>query len=267
MACFTLDRIANDAGLSGFLPNSRVMAVRRAESDDSPKDAAPSVGRLRGRPVMVRKIESKPLRENRNIDAMPNIHTLLKQEITRIARKEVRRATDDVKKSSSSHRSQISALRREVADLRRALKAAMRAAPNASEPAAEARSGVQRRFRVSGFASMRKRLGLSAQQLGTLIGVTGQTVYKWEKGEAKPRAAQLAAIAAVRPLTARQAREKLQELDRQASAGSASSAGSQERRPRKSRAPAAAKRSARRAAAKRRSGAPGKALAVQERAG
>lgn len=197
---------------------------------------------------------------------MPNIHTLLKQEITRIARKEVRRAADDVKKYSSSHRSQIASLRREVAELRRALKAAMRGASRASAPAAEESSGVQRRFRVGGFASMRKRLGLSAQQLGALIGVTGQTVYKWEKGEAKPRPAQLAAIAAVRPLTARQAREKLHELDGQASPGSTSSAGPQERRPRKARAPAAARRPARKAAPKRRSGAPGKAVAIERAA-
>jgi DNA-binding transcriptional regulator YiaG len=145
---------------------------------------------------------------------MPNIQSMLKDEITRIARKEVRRGTADVKKSSSTHRAQIAALRRQVEELTRALKQAVRATSPRTAPAAEetADTGVQRRFRVAGFASLRKRLALSAEQMGMLIGVSGQSVYKWEKGEAKPRARQLEAIAAVRELGPREARTKLEEL-------------------------------------------------------
>ena len=149
---------------------------------------------------------------------MPDIQAVLKAEITRIARKEVRHATADVKKTSSAQRAQISALKRQVEELRRELKQSMRKGGTVAAAAADPKdqdAGDGRRFRATGFANLRKRFTLSAQEMGTLIGVAGQTVYNWEKGEAKPRAAQLAAIAAVRALTSRQAREKLAQGQRQ----------------------------------------------------
>jgi DNA-binding transcriptional regulator YiaG len=65
------------------------------------------------------------------------------------------------------------------------------------------------RFRVAGFASLRKKLGVSANEMGALLGVSGQSVYKWEQGKAKPRASQMNAIAAVRKLGKKQVAELL----------------------------------------------------------
>ena len=45
--------------------------------------------------------------------------------------------------------------------------------------------------------------------MGTLLGVSGQSVYKWEQGKAKPRASQMQAIAAVRKLGKKQVTELL----------------------------------------------------------
>jgi DNA-binding transcriptional regulator YiaG len=42
-----------------------------------------------------------------------------------------------------------------------------------------------------------------------LLGVTGQSVYKWEKGTAKPRASQMKAIAAVRQMGKKEVTELL----------------------------------------------------------
>lgn len=67
-------------------------------------------------------------------------------------------------------------------------------------------------FSPSRLATQRKRLGLSAQELGTLIGVSGQSVYKWEQGKTKPRAAQLLALRGIRSIGKREAAEKLAEL-------------------------------------------------------
>ena len=50
---------------------------------------------------------------------------------------------------------------------------------------------------------------------GALVGVTGQSIYKWESGGARPRASQLRAIAGVRALGKREARAKLEELSKQ----------------------------------------------------
>jgi len=65
------------------------------------------------------------------------------------------------------------------------------------------------RFRVDGFVTLRKKLGLTANEMGTLIGVSGQSIYKWEQGKAKPRASQLQAIAAARKMGKRDVAAKL----------------------------------------------------------
>jgi DNA-binding transcriptional regulator YiaG len=55
--------------------------------------------------------------------------------------------------------------------------------------------------------------------MGALLGVTAQSVYKWEDGKARPRATQLQAIAAVRKLGKRAAAQRLAEMEGGASAG------------------------------------------------
>lgn len=83
-------------------------------------------------------------------------------------------------------------------------KAARSPAPDEE---ASATSGL--RFRVAGFANLRKKLGLSAAEMGQLIGVSAQSVYHWEAGKTRPRASQLAAIAAVRKLGKREVAARL----------------------------------------------------------
>jgi DNA-binding transcriptional regulator YiaG len=53
---------------------------------------------------------------------------------------------------------------------------------------------------------------LSAADFATLLGVSGQSVYKWEHGESRPRARQLEAIAAVRGIGKREAAARLDKL-------------------------------------------------------
>jgi transcriptional regulator with XRE-family HTH domain len=54
------------------------------------------------------------------------------------------------------------------------------------------------RFTAKGLRSQRQRLGLSAADYGKLVGVTGQTIYSWEHGIARPRKGQLPRIASLR---------------------------------------------------------------------
>jgi DNA-binding transcriptional regulator YiaG len=60
---------------------------------------------------------------------------------------------------------------------------------------------------------LRQRLGLSAAAMGALLGVTAQSVYKWEDGKARPRSAQLQAIAAIRKLGKREAAQRLSAME------------------------------------------------------
>lgn len=143
---------------------------------------------------------------------MPNIASVLKEEIVRLARKEMRSEMEGLKRASAQFRSEIAALKRRVAVLdkqvaRLTKKETRRAAP---ETIADTTSRV--RFSAKGLASKRKRLGLSAADLGALLGVSGQTVYHWEAGKTRPRPQQLAAIAPLRSMGKRQAMARLEEL-------------------------------------------------------
>jgi DNA-binding transcriptional regulator YiaG len=62
------------------------------------------------------------------------------------------------------------------------------------------------------MAANRKRLELSAAEFGLLVGTTGQSVYAWESGKAKPRAQYLPAIAALRGRGKREVMSKLEAL-------------------------------------------------------
>jgi len=58
---------------------------------------------------------------------------------------------------------------------------------------------------------MRRRLGLSAAQLGRLIGVSEQSIYNWETKKATPRKDAFAAIIELRSLGKRDAHRRLSE--------------------------------------------------------
>jgi DNA-binding transcriptional regulator YiaG len=148
---------------------------------------------------------------------MPNIASILKSEIARVARKEVRGETQHLKKAVSSYRSEIAALKRRAQaleqQLRRLGKRGIKAAPAAAAAAdgdAETLAGF--RFSAKGLASHRKRLGLSAHECGLLVGASGQSIYKWEDGKARPRAKNMPAIAALRAMGKKEAAARLAEL-------------------------------------------------------
>jgi len=141
---------------------------------------------------------------------MANIGALLKAEITRLCRREIRKEIMAVRKVSASSRHHIAALKRQVAALeQKAGQLAKRTSAQAmSEPAALPNRPV--RFVAKGLKSLRARLGLSAAQFATLIGVSEQSVYNWETKKATPRKEQLAAIIGLRSVGKREAQQQLQ---------------------------------------------------------
>ena len=149
---------------------------------------------------------------------MPNIASVFKSEITRLARKEVRDSGDGLKKTVAAHRAEIATLKKRVQTLEALVKRlakgqgarSERSAATAATPDEGGAGGL--RFRAKGMAANRKRLGLSAADFGLLVGATGQSIYAWEAGKAKPRAGALAAIAALRGIGKREVEEKLASL-------------------------------------------------------
>ena len=128
----------------------------------------------------------------------------LKTEIARIARKETRADSKQVKKASAQYRAEIAALKRRIASLESAVARLLKqqGKPKAAEPQEKA---VVLRFRTAGFATLRKKLGLTAHEMAKLLGVSAQSVYHWETGKSRPRASQLQAISEVRKLSKKEA--------------------------------------------------------------
>jgi DNA-binding transcriptional regulator YiaG len=143
---------------------------------------------------------------------MANIASLLKSEISRVARKEVRAETLSLKKAAGVCRAEIAALKKRAhaleVELRRTSKAHAKAAP----VEAPVQPAQKIRFTAKGLASQRRRLGLSAHECGLLLGTSGQSVYNWEDGKIRPRARFVPAIAALKRMGKKDAAAKLATL-------------------------------------------------------
>ena len=129
---------------------------------------------------------------------MANIASLLKTEISRVARKEVRTETMSLKKAVGVYRAEIAALKRRAQTLELELRRLGKAHAKAVPIEAQTEPSQKLRFTAKGLASQRRRLGLSALDCGLLVGASGQSIYNWEEGNARPRARHLSAISALR---------------------------------------------------------------------
>jgi DNA-binding transcriptional regulator YiaG len=140
---------------------------------------------------------------------MPNLASVIKDEILRLARKEVRKELEGLKKASGQYRSDIAGLKRQVAALEKQQARIAKKVPGKVVPAVEGESSTRFRFSAKRFAAQRQKLGLSAGDMGTLLGVSGQTIHHWESGKSRPRQQQLAAIAALRKMGKREIQAQL----------------------------------------------------------
>ena len=142
---------------------------------------------------------------------MANIASLLKTEISRVARKEVRAETLSLKKAVGAYRSEIAALKRRAQALELEVRR-LRKDQAKAEPVEAPAQQEKLRFTAKGLASQRRRLGLSAMECGLLVGASGQSIYNWEDGKARPQARHLQAIAALRTLGKKEAAARLASL-------------------------------------------------------
>ena len=161
---------------------------------------------------------------------MANLASALKEEIGRLARKEIRQQTAGTAKTVAQCEREIAALKRQIGGLQRMLSAQRpQGAPGptaskktgrkkvaAAKPAAKAApdSGSKRsRFSAKGLKANRERLGLSADNYGKLIGVSGLSIYNWEQGKARPRESSIAALMSIRGIGKREAARRLGGLE------------------------------------------------------
>ena len=145
---------------------------------------------------------------------MPNIAAVLKDEIRRLAKKEIKAQVGTTKQAVAKYRSEIANLRRSLSHQEREIKLLKKQQGQQQtgqpQPAEDELESV--RFSARSVKAQRSRLGLSAADYGKLVGVSGLTIYNWEHEKARPRKAQLAALVAVRGIGKREALMKLAEL-------------------------------------------------------
>ena len=115
-----------------------------------------------------------------------NALSVLKAEISRLARKEAKRVVAPVQKASANYRGLIAGLRKRIDSLEKDLAVLKRAVPS-PERALATKTEPEGRFWITGkgIRTLRKRLGLTQVQFGKLAGVSGQSVVNWEGTEGK----------------------------------------------------------------------------------
>jgi len=142
---------------------------------------------------------------------MPNVGTVLREEIARVSRKEIRGHVDPTRKATAQHRRDISHLKRQIAQLERQVKLLSSKVLGTRPAATPDANAKPARFSAKGLHSQRHRLGLSAADFGKLVGVSSQTIYNWEHESSQPRVEQRRRLAALRGMGKREAAARLKQ--------------------------------------------------------
>ena len=147
---------------------------------------------------------------------MPNIAKVLKEEVSRLARRETNKAFASISKPALGLRRTAADLKRRVAQLEKELRSLRKTIDELAKPDPSAVPATIGKARITaeGMRSLRRRLRLSGQEFARLLGITPQVVYGWEKasGPIRMRRATRAALLSVRGIGAREARRRLEEL-------------------------------------------------------
>lgn len=147
---------------------------------------------------------------------MADLAKTLKEEIRRLAKKEVRAETGATKQAVAQYRREIASLKRQLRDQEKKIafledRERKRLKETPSTDSVE--DNV--RFSPRSVAAQRKRLNLSAADYAKLVGVSPLTIYNWEHGKSRPRKEQLAALVAVRGIGKREAKRRLELLEQE----------------------------------------------------
>jgi DNA-binding transcriptional regulator YiaG len=145
---------------------------------------------------------------------MPNIAQVLKQEIARLAAKEVRSAVAPLRRDKVALKKAVRDLRLRVESLEgdaALLKAEQERSKRLVIGALPAKE-LAIRITAKGMRSLRRKLRLTQAEFAALVGVSTPTVWQWEKktGALKVRDETKKAIFGVRDLGAREARRRLE---------------------------------------------------------
>jgi len=145
-----------------------------------------------------------------------NFTRQFQEEVRRLVRKETREDLERLRREASESRRALNTLKRQVEGLERAHRQARGGeGPQAAAKEAarkEAAPAVARvRITAQTVRALRQKLRLTQAEFGRLLGVSGQSVYQWERqeGRLQLRRATQEAIIAAKGMGVREARTRL----------------------------------------------------------
>ena len=143
---------------------------------------------------------------------MGKLEGIIKSEIMRLAKGEVRRIAVPLAKDVRLLKSTVSRIRKTVLALERFV-AAQKKELAKQEIRLEATPEELKKSRLSPrlIRTIRKRLGISQKELGILCGVTVGVVQSWESGKFKPKDEKRKTLVALRKLRRGEVRKLLEE--------------------------------------------------------
>ncbi len=148
---------------------------------------------------------------------MPNVAEVLKGEIVRISRKEVKSAIEGLEKSNHNLRKTVIDLKKRVASLEKENKLLTKETRNRKpEPPEEGHgNGRKGRFTAKGIRSLRSKLHLTQADFARLVGASPQSIHLWEskEGPLNLRDKTKESILSIKGLGAKEAREELEEIE------------------------------------------------------
>jgi DNA-binding transcriptional regulator YiaG len=146
---------------------------------------------------------------------MPDIGKLLKDEIRRLAAKEIRVRLDPLAREVRELRKQLNEQRRLTAGLDRAARRLTAEADARRADALKASEDEIRSARISAgsIRRLRDKLGLSRESFAALLHVSANAVYLWEASKSVPRTRAKAKLIELRKLGVRDVRRRLEELE------------------------------------------------------
>lgn len=148
---------------------------------------------------------------------MGKIEEVVRSEITRLARKELRATVEPLAKEVRDLRRTVAVLTRTVEALERtAAEDEQRRLAEQAELTAPEEEVQKARFSPRLIKKLRSRLGLTQEQLAKVLGVSLSAVTFWELGRARPSAKNQEAIVALRKLGRRDVRKILEQAQQPA---------------------------------------------------
>jgi len=141
-------------------------------------------------------------------ELMGKFEGIIKSEIVRLAKREVRKISVPLGRDVWSLKSAVSQLRKAVLTLQRITTQQQKELEKGEMPLQAAPEEVKvSRFSPRLIRSLRGHLGLTQKELAVLTGVTVGAVHLWESGQFKPSEKKKAVIVALRKLGRREVRK------------------------------------------------------------